>query len=139
MGDLVQTAAWLNRACYYVLQAASKGAVFLFTGTKEQAQPIIKDAAERTGMHYCDSRFVGGLLTNHGQISKGIELMKKMQIEQAQGVWSIESEQMKKKKKSMAARLYRKYVGVQNMDGLPDIMIAVDEFKERHPVMECGK
>merc|ERR1719291_847846 len=87
--DLVQTAACLNRACYYVMEAASKGAVFLFSGTKDQAKPLIKAAALRTGMHYCDSRFIGGLLTNWQQVQKGVQLLKKMSVEYEQGAWKI--------------------------------------------------
>jgi len=64
--DLVQTAAWLNRACYYCMEAASKGAKFLFVGTKEQAQEAIVEAGKRTNSYYAENRFVGGMLTNFG-------------------------------------------------------------------------
>jgi len=107
--DLVQTSACLNRACYYAMEAASKGATFLFTGTKEQASKLVKQAAKRTGQHYCDSRFVGGLLTNFNQ---------------AQGAWQILSEQEKEKNRLKIGRLIRKYEGVQRMNGLPDIVHA---------------
>merc|ERR1719436_1178894 len=60
--DLVQTAAQLNRACYYAMECASKGAKFMFVGTKEQAGPLIKDHAQRCGAFYAENRFVGGLL-----------------------------------------------------------------------------
>ena len=33
--DLVQTAANLNRACYYCMEAAAKGANFIMIGTKD--------------------------------------------------------------------------------------------------------
>lgn len=137
--DLVQTAACLNRACYYAMEAASKGAVFLFVGTKQQAGTIVKQAAERTGMHYCDTRFVGGLLTNHAQVKKGIRKMKKMVLEKQQGAWRIESQQVQEKNELMIGRLIRKYQGVVNMDGLPDIVVFVDEVKERNPIAECTR
>lgn len=137
--DLVQTAANMNRACYYLMEAASKGATFLFTGTKQQASKPIKQAALRTGMHYCDTRFVGGLLTNFRQVRKGVEKMKKMRLDRAQGAWKIESEQVQEKNALMIGRLIRKYQGVVDLEDLPDIMICVDEVKERHPVNECQR
>lgn len=137
--DLVQTSACLNRACYYVMEAAAKGAVFMFAGTKQQAGKIIKQAALRTGMHYCDSRFVGGLLSNFDQVQKGVEKMKRLRLEKAQGAWKIESEQVQEKNSLMIGRLIRKYQGVTELEDLPDIMIAVDEVKERNPIAECTR
>lgn len=137
--DLVQTAACMNRACYYVMEAAAKGAEFLFTGTKEQASPIIKAAAERTGMSYCENRFIGGLMTNWNQVQKGIQMMKKMQIESDQGAWKVQGDVAQKKNAMKLRRLSRVYKGVQNLADLPDILICVDETKERNPIMEADR
>jgi len=137
--DLVQTAANLNRACYYAMEAASKGATFLFAGTKEQASKLVKQSAKRTGQHYCDTRFVGGLLTNFNQVAKGVALMKKLRTDKAQGAWQILSEQEKEKNRLKIGRLIRKYQGVQDMEGLPDIVICIDEMKERNGINECTR
>jgi len=137
--DLVQTAACLNRACYYVMEAASKGAEFLFTGTKSQASPIIKAAAKRTGMHYCQNRYVGGIMTNWQQVQKGVVMMRKMQREYEQGAWKILGENAQKENKMKLARLNRLYLGVGNMHDLPDILICVDEIKERNAIMEADR
>merc|ERR1712224_985098 len=75
--DLVQTAAWLNRACYYCMQAASKGAKFLWVGTKDQAKDIVKKAAEETGSWYATERFVGGMLSNFKARQESLAKMQK--------------------------------------------------------------
>mmetsp|Transcript_56801 Transcript_56801/g.176662 ORF Transcript_56801/g.176662 Transcript_56801/m.176662 type:complete len:531 (-) Transcript_56801:67-1659(-) len=136
--DMVQTAAMMNRACYYAMEAASKGATFLFQGTKQQARPIVAEAAQRTGMFYCD-KFVGGLMTNFFQVRKGIRKMRKMIVQQKQGAWRIESDKQQRLNKLILEALIKKYKGVSEMKTMPDIVILVDEVKERNMVNECAR
>ncbi|CAE7461080.1 rps2 [Symbiodinium pilosum] len=144
--DLVQTAANLNRACYYVQEAAAKGASFILVGTKEQARPIVRKYGEEAGIHYTDLKpaipdsqelwFVGGLISNFPVIRKAVELMQKLREEKAQGAWNIFSEFQRFRLTCKLERLTKKYHGVEEMTGYPDICIFVDEAKERHPIAE---
>ena len=45
------------------------GANILFVGTKRQAQQIVKETAEATGMYYMAERWMGGTLTNNETIT----------------------------------------------------------------------
>jgi len=135
--DLVQSAASLNRACFWVMEAARKGAKIMWTGTKEQAGPIIKDAAIRTNSPYCDKRWVGGLLTNQIQTQKGIAKMKTLVQERDQGAWEGMNKALRDKKELMINRFIKKYTGVSELEGLPDILIAVDGVKEKHAINEA--
>mmetsp|Transcript_82570 Transcript_82570/g.207777 ORF Transcript_82570/g.207777 Transcript_82570/m.207777 type:complete len:250 (+) Transcript_82570:1-750(+) len=129
----------MNRACYYLMEAASKGANFLFVGTKEQASPLTKEHATRCGAFYCDIRFVGGLLTNTPQVGKGIKLYNKLKQQQAQGAWRMDSKDEQLRNKAALIRLGRKYGGVASMEGLPDIVVVVDPVKERAAVAEAAR
>lgn len=137
--DLVQTAASLNRACYYAMEAASKGATFLLLGTKAQAQPIVREAAKRLGMPYCDQRVVGGLISNFFLAKQGIDLMLKLEKEEAQGAWKKLNLDIQDRNTLKLRRLQRLYDGVRDMEFLPDIVILVDELKERCIVDECDR
>jgi small subunit ribosomal protein S2 len=136
--DLVQTAAWLNRACYYCMEAASKGAKFIFVGTKEQAQESIKEAGLRTNSYYANKRFVGGMLTNFGCRQESLELMASMERQKAQGVWDLDGEAVRAEKEKKLAQMQEYYKGMEGMDNYPDIMIVVDEKKERYAVAEAS-
>jgi len=139
--DLVQSAASLNRACFWVMEAARKGAKIMWTGTKEQAGPIIKDAAIRTNSPYCDKRWVGGILTNQIQTKKGIAKMKRLVQERDQGAWEGMNKTMREKNELMINRFIKKYTGLTELSHLPDILIAVDGVKEKHAINEaevCG-
>lgn len=135
--DLVQSAATLNRACYWAMEAAARGAKFLWTGTKEQAGPIVKEAAIRTGSPYCDRRWVGGILTNQIQTQKGIAKMKKLLQERDQGAWEGMNKVFREKNELMINRFIKKYTGVAEMTGLPDVLIAVDAVKEKYAIAEA--
>jgi len=54
--DLVMTSAGLNRACYYCMEAAARGAEFIAIGTKEAAREHIAKFGEETGVHYIDQK-----------------------------------------------------------------------------------
>jgi small subunit ribosomal protein S2 len=135
--DLVQTAAWLNRACYYCMEAATKGAKFLFVGTKEQAQASIVEAAKRTNSYYAQNRFVGGMLTNFRCRQESIELMQSLEREKQQGLWDGYGEDVRAAKENQLRRMQAYYKGLEDMDNFPDIMIVVDEKKERYAVAEA--
>jgi small subunit ribosomal protein S2 len=135
--DLVQTSAWLNRACYYCMEAASKGATFLFVGTKSQAKATIKAQAVRVGQPYVDERAVGGMFTNMPGVQKAIALMKKLENQKAQGAWDDMNPDDAKKNESAVNRMNRYYNGIRDMMEYPDIVIFVDQWKEKNLIREC--
>jgi len=137
--DLVQTAACINRACYYAMEAAAKGANFIFVGTKEQAGPLISQAAERVDQAFYDYKFPGGTFTNWKLVPMGVNLMTKMRDDKQQGLWRGESQVKVRMMQSRLRRLTRMFRGVEHMNEIPDIVILVDEFKERKVVNECTR
>lgn len=137
--DLVQTSAQLNRACFYLQEAAAKGATILFSGTKAQAGPLVKKYGRLCRSHFVDHRWAGGLLTNFYQVKGSIEWMKKLRLEERQGAWKGLSDDVVKSNKRYATKLFRKYKGCQNMDVPPDILVVVDEVKDRNAVLEAQK
>lgn len=135
--DLVQTGAMMNRACYWAMEVAARGGKFLWTGTKSQAGKRIKEAALRTKSFYCDKMWVGGILTNQIMVKKGFEKLKTMMQEKSQGKW----EAMKTNDQRQAEvdlRFFKaKYGGVMDMNGCPDVLIAVDGVKEKKGINEA--
>jgi len=137
--DLVQTAAQLNRSCYYLMEAASMGAKVLIVGTKDQAGGFVKQYAEECGAFYVDQKYAGGILTNFNKLRGSINLMTKLQRENDQGAWKgLDVEQIGRNQRKLR-RLYRKYKGVAGMEELPDILICIDEVKERNCILEALK
>ena len=71
--DLEKTVEFLNKAREFVKQIAEKGETVLFVGTKKQAQDVIFDAAQRSGMYFVKDRWLGGTLTNFKTIRNSIK------------------------------------------------------------------
>ncbi|CAE7694268.1 rpsB [Symbiodinium microadriaticum] len=81
-------------------------------------------------------RFVGGLLSNFPTVRKSVELMQQLREEKQQGAWNVFNEFQRFKNTCKLERLTKKYHGVEEMTGYPDICIFVDEIKERNPIAE---
>ena len=47
---------------------------------QEQAHEHVVKYAEECGVHYCDLRFVGGIVSNFPVIRKAVELMLKLRV-----------------------------------------------------------
>jgi len=73
-----------KEALSFVTDVVSSGKEALIVGTKKQAQSIITDVSEETGMHYVNKRWLGGLLTNFPMVRKSIEKL----IDQCLGAFS---------------------------------------------------
>ena len=74
--DLTKTIHQIGDACNFLQREVMNGSKVLFVGTKRQAQQIVKDTAETTGMYYMAERWMGGTLTNNETIRKSIKKMR---------------------------------------------------------------
>jgi small subunit ribosomal protein S2 len=137
--DLTKTMHQISDACNFLQKVVIGGGDVLFVGTKRQAQQIIGEIAEQTGMFYVSERWLGGTLTNRVTINKSIAKMydidKLLESEEAKGL----------KKKELAShtrkvtKLHRNLDGVAKMKKLPAVMIVVDVNKDDIAVREAVK
>src|SRR3989338_3453771 len=58
--DLEKTHNLLDAACAYVGSVAQSGKQVLFAGGKPESAALLKEAAERAGVPYVASRWIGG-------------------------------------------------------------------------------
>ena len=71
--DLSQTVPLFARALDFVRQSVAAGGKVLLVGTKRQAQDPIAETARRSGQHFVNHRWLGGMLTNWKTISNSIK------------------------------------------------------------------
>ena len=76
--DLEQTVVLVEQAYNYVRDMVAKGKTVLFVGTKKQACDAIKEEAERCGMYYVNTRWLGGTLTNFKTIRSRVDRLNKL-------------------------------------------------------------
>ena len=137
--DLTKTMRQIGDACNFLQKVVMNGGDVLFVGTKRQAQQIIKELAEKTGMYYVSERWLGGTLTNNVTIRKSISKMYEIDKMLA----SDSTTSYKKKELSVFARkvekLHRDLDGIADMKKLPAVMVIIDVFHDDIAVREANK
>ncbi|MDP1051858.1 30S ribosomal protein S2, partial [Klebsiella quasipneumoniae] len=65
----------------FIRQLAAKRGTILMIGTKRQAREFIAAEAQRAGMPYVDSRWLGGMMTNFKTVKTSLKNLKDMQAQ----------------------------------------------------------
>ena len=87
--DLQKTIRMLDDAYNYVKAVAQDGGVFLFVGTKKQAQDAVKEEATRAGQYYVNQRWLGGTLTNWTTIQSRVKRLKQLKEMSEDGTFDL--------------------------------------------------
>jgi small subunit ribosomal protein S2 len=137
--DLQQTIKLFEEASRFMSNMAAQGKTVLFVGTKKQAQDVIAEEATRCGMPYVNQRWLGGLLTNFVTLKKSMKKFKELQKMKLDG----DFEHFSKKDASRLEKKYKKmeklFIGIKDMENLPDAMFIIDPRKEEIAVGEAKK
>ncbi len=137
--DLTKTMHQIAAACNFLSKVVSSGGDVLFVGTKRQAQEIMKDAADKTNMHYVSERWLGGTLTNNKTIRQSIKKMtdidKTLDADSASGLKKKEIAKLNR----TGDRLHRNLDGIKNMKKMPQVLVIVDVCNDHIAVQEAIK
>ena len=137
--NLEKTLELYNTAMKHIRQLASNKGSILMVGTKRQAREIIAEEAQRAGVPYVDSRWLGGMLTNFKTVKASIKRLKEMETMETGGAL----EKMSKKEGLMFQRemekLKKSIGGIKEMNGLPDAIFVIDVGYHKIAITEAGK
>lgn len=124
--DLEKTEETLKKACDFITKLGENKSVVLFVGGKNEAQTLIKEAAESIDMPYSAGRWVGGTLTNFSEIRKRVDMMLDLisQKEKGELIKYTKKERLLIGKK--IEKLQKMYWGIKDMTALPKAMFIVD-------------
>jgi len=137
--DLQKTLKYFRYTYNVVRDAAAEGKTFLFVGTKKQARDAVKEHAQRCGMPYVATRWLGGMLTNYPTIKKSIrklELIEKMEETGQINLLTKKEALMLKRKKE---KLLKYLEGYRNLQKTPDYLFVIDAVKEHIAVKEARR
>ena len=137
--NLEQTVELVDSAYAYVKEQATQGKTFLFVGTKKQAQDAVKEEAERCGMYYINSRWLGGTLTNFKTIRSRVERLNKLTQMEKTGEFELLPKKEVAGLKHEMEKLNRFLGGIKDMTKLPGVIVVVDSKKEHICVKEAKK
>jgi small subunit ribosomal protein S2 len=129
--DLSQTVPLFARALEFISASVASGGKVLFVGTKRQAQEPIAEAARRSGQHFVNHRWLGGMLTNWKTISNSIKRFKALEEQLAgdtHGLTKKEVLQLTRERDKLELSL----------GGIPDVMFVIDANKEELAIKEAN-
>ena len=137
--DLQKTLKMFKEASKFVTELTGTGKVILFVGTKRQAQDAVAEEANRCGMPYINSRWLGGLLTNWVTVQKSVKRLQELDEMSTDGRYELltkkEVIKLERERKHLATNLS----GIKNMKRLPDALFVVDSNNEAIAVAEAHK
>ena len=137
--DLEKTEECINKARDFLLDITSKGEFVLFVGTKKQAQEVVLQEAQRSGMYYVTERWPGGLLTNYSTIKKSINRLKDIEKMREDGTFNKLTKKECARLEKELAKLNKNFSGIVKMERMPKAMFVVDSKKEETAVNEANR
>ncbi len=136
--NLQKTVPLLHNAMQIAHDVASKNGRILFVSTKRQASPIVAEAAKKCGQYYVNHRWLGGMLTNWGTISKSIKTLSNLEAQ-----LEDEETQLNKKERLQISRKINKLElalgGIKSMGGVPNLIFVIDTNRENIAILEANK
>ena len=137
--DLEQTLKLFRRAEDFVTNLAAEGKTVLFVGTKRQAQDVIAEEAQRSGMFFVNQRWLGGLLTNFSTIQRSLGRLRDIKAMATDGRYDTLSKKEIARAEKEKRKLLKNLEGIRQMSRLPDAVFIVDTRKEKIAVDEARK
>ena len=136
--DLEQTLKGLEVAYALIRDIVAEGGSVLFVGTKRQAQETIQLEAERCGMPWVTNRWLGGTMTNWTTIRARVNELNRLELMRDRGEFAVLSKIEALGETRKIERLDMLFGGVRTMDGVPDVLFAVDISREDTSVHEAN-
>jgi len=135
--DLQKTVRKIEEAYAFIRDVAVAGDTILFVGTKKQAQDSVKDEAIRSGMHFVNARWLGGMMTNFRTIRRRVDRLAQLRKMEEDGTFDILPKKEVIKLNHEIEKLEKFLGGIKDMKKLPGALFVVDPRKEKIAVAEA--
>ncbi len=136
--DLQKTLTALEQAYKVVRETVANGGTVLFVGTKQQAQDVIAQEAQRCGMPYVNQRWLGGTLTNWRTIRQRIDYLLELEARRDRGDFERLTKREALQLQREIDRLNARLGGIKTMRQLPNLLYVVDVQREATAVKEAN-
>lgn len=136
--DLERSAELLAEAKAVVHKYASEGKTVLFVGTKEEANKLVRETAEKIGAPFVTNRWVGGMITNWTEVRKRLSRLFELIAQGESG--ELERKYTKKERVIIGreqAKLIYNFGGIRALDRIPDLFVIVDPRHDKLAVAEA--
>jgi len=136
--DLEKTEKTLEAAKAFVNTLGKEGKTILFVGGKKEASALVKTVAMSLNMPYVEARWIGGTLTNFGNIRKRIERYEKLVSDREKGELAKYTKRERMLIDREIAKLERMFLGIVSLKKMPELLFLVDPRKEQNAIGEAA-
>ncbi|KKR25657.1 MAG: 30S ribosomal protein S2 [Microgenomates group bacterium GW2011_GWC1_39_7b] len=136
--DLTKTKPLIEEALEFLTKSAKEGKTILLLGTKKQIKEKVKEVAEEIGVPYVNERWLGGTVSNFGQIKKSLKKMEEMRENMASGGYAKFTKKERLLIDREITRLERFFGGVETLEKVPDVLFVIDTKREASAVREAN-
>jgi len=136
--DLQKTVKKVEDAYDFIKSVSEDGKDVLFVGTKKQAHEAIQEEAIRSGMHFVNNRWLGGMLTNFRTIKARIKRLEELDQMEKDGIFELLTKKEVQKLKNEREKLEKNLGGIRKMDANKiGALFIVDPRKEKNAISEA--
>jgi len=135
--DLEKTEVMLEKAKAFITKLASEGKTVMFVGGKKEASMAVKNAAMSLNMPYIDGRWIGGTISNFGQIKKRIERYEKLTSDREKGELAKYTKRERMLIDKEIASLEKMFYGIVSLKKAPDALFIIDPRREKNALKEA--
>lgn len=135
--DLTKTKPLIEEALAYISKSVSEGKTILLLGTKKQIKDKLAQVAQKVSAPYINERWLGGIISNFGQIKRSIKKMEEMRENLASGAYKKYTKKERLLIEREIARLERFFGGIASLENIPDVIFVVDTKREAGAVREA--
>lgn len=138
--DLTKTVEGLEEALAFLNKTAQDGKQILLVGTKRQAQPLVKAAAEATGMPFVTERWLGGMLTNWNTIGGRVKHLQDLENRMASGELANKYNKLEVQRfQEEIDHMNGLYGGVKELNAKPGAVFITDIVHDANALREAIK
>ena len=136
--DLTQTLDLIQNALSKIYEVIRGGGNILIVSTKKQAAESVAELAKETSQFYVNYRWLGGMLTNWGTISKSIKKLDKINVDLVAENRGFTKKELLKMS-LLRDKLERSLGGISKMKKIPEAVFIIDTNYESLAIKESIK
>ena len=136
--DLTKTKPLLEAALEFLTKSAKEGKTILILGTKKQIKDKVIEVAQAAGVPYVAERWLGGTISNFGQMKKSLKKLEEMKANMASGAYNKFTKKERLLIDREITRLERFFGGVTTLTNIPDVLFIIDTKHEAGAVYEAS-
>jgi len=137
--NLEKTYERLGEAMNFLKELSVKGSSILLISTKPEAKDIIEKISQELEMPYVTERWVGGTLTNFGEIKKQIQRRNEFSQKKESGEFSTFSKKEASRLDKLLGRMEKRFGGLNLLTEIPSALVVVDPKEEKSAIAEAKK